>query len=80
MDRGETPKHRGLAQAGVVIGIISVVLAVLATIGWIALFSDDDFWDDLEKELDESDGTETRLGLTALRFGALALRAAGSLL
>lgn len=80
VDRGETPKHRGLAQAGVVIGIISVVLGVLATIGWIALFSDDNFWDDLEKELDESDGTETSLGLTAVRVGALALRGAGSLL
>jgi 4-hydroxybenzoate polyprenyltransferase len=34
-DRGETPKHRGLAQAGFIIGWVGVVLAVLATAGWI---------------------------------------------
>ena len=80
VDRGETPKHRGLAQAGYIIGIVSMVLAVLATIGWAVLISDEDFWDDLDRELDDPDGTETRLALTALRAGALILRAAASLL
>jgi hypothetical protein len=80
VDRGETPKHRGLAQAGYIIGIVSMVLAVLATIGWAVLISDEDFWDDLDRELNDPDGTETRLALTALRAGALILRAAASLL
>jgi hypothetical protein len=34
-DRGETPKHRGLAQAGFIIGWVGVAFAVLATAGWI---------------------------------------------
>jgi hypothetical protein len=35
VDRGESPKHRGLAQAGFIIGWVGVALAVLATAGWI---------------------------------------------
>jgi hypothetical protein len=35
VDRGETPKHRGLAQAGFIIGWVGVALAILATAGWI---------------------------------------------
>jgi hypothetical protein len=37
VDAGETPKHRGLAQAGFIIGWVSLVLSVVATIGWILL-------------------------------------------
>jgi hypothetical protein len=32
---GETPKHRGLAQAGFIIGWVAVGLSILATAGWI---------------------------------------------
>jgi threonine/homoserine/homoserine lactone efflux protein len=39
VDRGETPKHRGLAQAGIVTGIVGVVGAVLAVALWIALIA-----------------------------------------
>lgn len=39
VDRGETPQHRGLAQAGFVIGITALVLALLATAGWILLIA-----------------------------------------
>jgi hypothetical protein len=35
VDAGETPKHRGLAQAGFIIGWVSLALSVLATIAWI---------------------------------------------
>ena len=35
VDAGETPKHRGLAQAGFIIGWVGIGLAVLATAGWI---------------------------------------------
>jgi hypothetical protein len=37
VDRGETPKHRGLAQAGFIIGWVSLSLAVLATIAWLII-------------------------------------------
>jgi hypothetical protein len=36
VDAGETPKHRGLAQAGFVIGWVGVGLSILAIIGWAA--------------------------------------------
>ena len=35
--RGETPKHRGLAQAGYIIGWVGLGLSILATVGWILL-------------------------------------------
>jgi hypothetical protein len=34
---GRTRKHAGLAQAGFVIGIVTLVLSVLAVIGWIVV-------------------------------------------
>jgi hypothetical protein len=39
VEAGETPKHRGLAQAGFIIGWVSVALSVLATIGWILVIA-----------------------------------------
>jgi hypothetical protein len=38
VEKGETTKHRQLAQAGFVIGLVSAVLSVLATLFWIAFF------------------------------------------
>ena len=34
VDAGESPKHRGLAQAGFIIGWVSLGLSILATIAW----------------------------------------------
>jgi len=50
VDAGETPKHRGLAQAGFIIGWISLGLSVLATIAWtlvlVLAITDENFdWD-----------------------------------
>jgi hypothetical protein len=48
VDAGETPKHRGLAQAGFIIGWISLGLSVLATIAWtvvLVLAITDESWD-----------------------------------
>ena len=39
VDRGETPKHKGLAQAGYIVGWVGLVLAILATAGWILLIA-----------------------------------------
>jgi hypothetical protein len=39
VDAGQTPKHRGLAQAGFVIGWVALFLSLLATIGWILVFA-----------------------------------------
>jgi hypothetical protein len=45
--------HRGMAQAGWVMGIVGTVLGVIALIGWTVLLSlDASFLDDLEQDLD----------------------------
>ena len=73
---GETPKHGGLAQAGFIIGIVSLVLAVVATIFWIAVLvlalTDDEFRDDFERRYDD----QTVQLLPAVRSAALAARLA----
>ncbi len=70
VDQGLTPKHRGLAQAGFIVGIVGLILALIATAVWIALLSNDEFRDDLEREFEDrdgggSDGFETKLRLAA---------------
>jgi hypothetical protein len=53
VDAGETPKHRGLAQAGFIIGWVSLALSVLATIAWALVLglaiADEDFKIDPEE-------------------------------
>jgi hypothetical protein len=39
VDAGETPKHRGLAQAGFIIGWVGIGLSLLATIAWIVVIA-----------------------------------------
>jgi hypothetical protein len=39
IERGETPKHGGLARAGVIIGWVGIGLSILATIGWVILLA-----------------------------------------
>ena len=84
VDRGETPKHRGAAQAGFWIGVVTLVLSILMTIVWVTvavLFAtDEDFRQDLEDELDgdggSPDGFETAIPVivATLRATALLLR------
>ncbi|MDQ3647423.1 MAG: hypothetical protein M3433_02340 [Actinomycetota bacterium] len=56
VDEGKTTKHRGLAQAGFIVGIVSTVLSLLATAFWILfvvlLATDDEF----RRELDKGNG------------------------
>jgi hypothetical protein len=37
VDEGRTPKHRDLARAGFITGIVTLVLSVLATAAWLAV-------------------------------------------
>ena len=46
VDRGETPRHRGLGQAGLVMGIVGTVLSVLAAAAWVLIFVEADGWED----------------------------------
>ena len=50
VEEGRTPKHKGLASAGYIIGIVTIVLSVLATVTWILIFALVDW-----EEIDESD-------------------------
>ena len=56
VDRGETPKHGGLAQAGFVTGIVTLVLALLATVFWVVfivlLATNDEFRRDFEGDFE----------------------------
>jgi hypothetical protein len=73
VDAGETPRHRGLGQAGFWIGVVSLVLSLLATAAWIAVLiaaiSDDEFRDDLEREFDDSESITAVV--TVLRLAVL---------
>lgn len=70
VDEGRTPKHRGLAQAGFVIGIVTLVLSLIATVIGIifivALATDEGFRNDFKNNGGGFDSTRARaLLLTA---------------
>jgi hypothetical protein len=79
LEAGETRKHSGLAQAGFIIAIVSLVLAVLATLFWILILvlalTDDQVRRDLERELDQSQSISAvaRLAGEGVRLGAYLL-------
>ncbi|MBA3306267.1 MAG: DUF4190 domain-containing protein [Thermoleophilaceae bacterium] len=80
VDRGETPKHRSLAQAGFVIGIVTVVLAVLATAFWVlfgTLYATDE---EFRKNLEDDSGGSGDGIQTSVRAAGVLGRAAWSLL
>ena len=46
---GRTEKHKDLANAGYVIGIITVVLAIIAIVAWVLIFTTVDIdWDEFD--------------------------------
>jgi hypothetical protein len=50
VDSGETHEHRGRAQAGMILGIVGVVIGVLAIIGWaLAIALSPDVRDELRR-------------------------------
>jgi hypothetical protein len=79
VDAGETSKNRGLAQAGLIISIVSLVLSILATAFWVLILvlalTDDEFQRDLEKEFDDSQSIRA-----SVRIVGAAVRTAGQLL
>ena len=76
VDEGRTPKHRGLAQAGFVIGIITFVLSLIATVVAIifivAFATDEGFREDFENNGGGFDSVRVGAAFTAAR-AALAL-------
>ncbi len=76
IEAGETTKSGGLAQAGFIISIISLVLASLATAFWVLVLVlaavDEDFQRDIENEFDDSQSIRAYLQVTGIsvRVGA----------
>jgi len=60
---GKTTRHESLAKAGWIIGIVSLVLSVIATISWTVLLLDEEAREDFEREFDNSESV--RAGLRA---------------
>jgi hypothetical protein len=69
VESGETTKNAGLAQAGFIVGIVSVCLSALATAIWVAVVvaavNDEEFRDDLEREFDNSESIRAGLQVAA---------------
>jgi hypothetical protein len=79
VDEGETPKHRGLAQAGLIIGIVSLVGSIIATLLWagfiLALILSEDFRDSFDEDGSGSDGFDSSsAALLALAVAARSAR------
>jgi hypothetical protein len=76
IEAGETTKSGGLAQAGFIISIISLVLSSLATAFWglvlVLAAVDEDFQRDIENEFDDSQSIKAYLQVTGMsvRVGA----------
>jgi hypothetical protein len=74
VEAGETRKHRGLAQAGYVTGLVTLVIAVPVTIleivFLIAYASDEEFREDIQDDWDQefnNSGLALRLAAPILR-------------
>lgn len=77
VDSGETPKHRSIAQAGFVTGIVTLVLAVLATVFWVLIVVLYTTSEDFRRDLEDGSGSD---GLqTSARIAGLAVRVACAL-
>ena len=52
VEEGRTAKHKSLASAGLVIGIVTVVLSVIATVAWVLILTLVD-WDEVDDSNDD---------------------------
>jgi hypothetical protein len=53
--RGETHEHEGMANTGMVLGIVGTVLGVLAVVGWaLAIAFSEEVRDELRRQIEEA--------------------------
>jgi hypothetical protein len=78
VEEGRTQKHKSLASAGYVIGIVTVVLSLLATLVWVLLFTtlDSIDWEELEESNDNPFDEEFQFQVI-VRAAAAAFRLLG---
>ncbi len=73
VDEGQTRKHRGLAQAGFIMGIVGTILSVLSTVFWVLLIAlSEDFQDDFEREFNNQSLERTSTAVLAHAVAATA--------
>jgi hypothetical protein len=84
VDRGQTHKHRGVAQAGFITGIVTLGLSILCTLLWLLVAilyaTDESFRQDLKDELDGGSSGSPEGMQTSLRLGVAAVRLFASIL
>ena len=77
VDAGQTGKHRGLAQAGFVSGIVGLALALVATAFWalilVLALTDENFGDDFDDGGFDSISAVARAAAVGARLGAWVL-------
>ena len=78
---GRTRKHKDLANAGFVIGIITTVLSVIATVTWVLIFALSVDWDEIDDSNDDPFDDDPFDGefqsAVLLRVAAMAVRLLG---
>lgn len=83
VDRGQTHKHRGVAQAGFVTGIVTLGLSILCTLLWLLVgilyATDESFRQDLKDELDGGKSDSPGGIQTSLQVGVAAIRLLASI-
>ncbi len=57
IQRGDTRKHGGLAQAAFITGIVGIPLSIIATALWILVILSDDFQEGFEEGLEDTDSS-----------------------
>jgi hypothetical protein len=63
VDRGHTGERRGMAQAGIVLGIVGTVLGVLAIVGWaLAIALSEEVRRELERQIEEGSESSAIVG------------------
>ena len=83
VDRGQTHKHRGVAQAGFVTGTVTLGLSILCTLLWLLVgilyATDESFRQDLKDGLDGGNSDSPGGIQTSLQVGVTAIRLLASL-
>jgi hypothetical protein len=78
VDAGRTRKHRGLAQAGFIMGIVGTILSILATVFWVLIIVlSEEFQQSFERELEQNSNQnleQSSAWLLAIRLVAPAAR------
>ena len=70
---GVTLKHKDLANAGFIVGVITIVLSIIATVAWALIFALAD-WEEIEEDSNDSDDPFSSLAPAVLRVAAGAFR------